>query len=43
MSQLRARDLVGFKLKSKHLSKFEIIAIAIVFIYFASMAYLFFF
>ncbi|MEN9331071.1 MAG: hypothetical protein RLZZ94_161 [Bacteroidota bacterium] len=42
MSQIRVRDLIGFKLHSKQLNKFEIIALLIILIYFSVMAWLFF-
>jgi hypothetical protein len=42
MGNLRARDLLSFKLRSKQLSKFEIAALAIVIMYFAIMAWIFF-
>jgi hypothetical protein len=42
MSHLRARDLLGFKLNSKHLSRFEIVAFILVFMYFLIMSWLFF-
>jgi len=42
MSQIRVRDLIGFKLNSKQLSKFEKVAFSIIIIYFLVMAILFF-
>lgn len=42
MSQIRVRDLIGFKLHSKQLSKFERIALGVIIFYFLVMAGLFF-
>jgi hypothetical protein len=42
MGHLRARDLLGFKLHSKQLSKFELISLLVVICYFIVMAWIFF-
>ena len=42
MSQIRVRDLIGFKLHSKQLNKFEFVALGIIVLYFLVMAILFF-
>lgn len=42
MSHIRVRDLIGFKLHSKKLSKFELFALGIILFYFSVMAILFF-
>jgi len=42
MSQIRARNLIGYKLQSKQLNKLEWIALIIILLYFAVMSWLFF-
>ena len=42
MSQIRVRNLIGFKLQSKQLNKFELVALLIILLYFAVMSWLFF-
>lgn len=42
MSNIRVRDLIGFKLQSKRLSKLELVALGIILFYFSVMSWLFF-